>query len=650
MLGEILHGKPEKGGSTPSAYQPPADVLELTKEVKKYYEKGDTILHKPYPELNNYSIVGRMNKDKRAFNSYVDENTDDPKESWKWRGTRGMARNKAMTMHAHTTATLAVPMAFAQNDQQEEDRDASNVMRDALMWMATNPTSEYQGAYLAVNLASMYNPVSYLGAEYCEVQQTIRERGEDGKIQKKEVLDEVLSGFKSPVYSPDQILITNAYIQNIQRQPAILKKRLIEYSEAKVKYGEHPNWNFVQPGIKAIYSDEDGLFYDISDQELQGNLVEEVTFLSRLADTEVCYLNGIYMGDENVEANPIKHRDNRNAPKYNFVPFGYERINEHFFFYKSLMNRIGWDNALIDATYENTMNRDILDLYPPLAISGAENSDNDVIFPGGMLAFENPDAEMKPILPPNRVAGYQALREIEKSISEASQSEVAGGSLPDKDQKAFNVARAEQNSRTILRAVFRSTAESVVQYGSLMVDIFLQHYTTAQLDEITGAAKYRPFILQDQMVNGRKVSKKIVFDEALIGREMSKKERKYKSLDLLTEAGYPNEKEHIYRVNPHLFSKLKYLVRLEADVLMEKNEALEKEMTERLYTLLRQDPLISSEALVRDLANTHWRGRAEDFIAKQPAVPQLSTPGVLPEVEKGKQGIGQLGRGLQKMS
>ena len=621
MIGDILLYGKGKNGSAISNYQPSAEIIELTKQAKQTYNDGWQILHNSFEELNNYSVIERMNKDQRAFNSYVDEDTDDPNEAWKWRGTRGMARNKAMTMHAHVTATLALPMFVAQNDKQEEDRQMSNVMRDIIEWMAVN--SEYRDSYLLVTLGSLVNPVTYLGAEFLEVFQTIKEKTENGKYESKEILDEVLSGFKCPVYSADQVLITNVHEQNIQKQRTIIKRRYIEYSEAEARWKDHNNWVYVQPGVKAIYSDEDGLFYDVFDQEQHKNLVEECTFYCRRKDTEICFINGIYMGDVNVEANPIKHRDNRNAPKYNVVPFGYERINEHFFYYKSLMNRIGWDNALIDAVYENTMNRDILDLFTPISVSGVENIDTAILMPGSVTVFENPEAEARPIIPPNRVAGYQALREIEKSISDASVSEVASGALPDAEQKAFTVARAEQNAKTILRGVFRSVANSVIQYGQLMVDIALQHLTTAQLDEITGATYYRPFILQNQTVNGKNVSKKILFDESLVGRKMSKEEVKYKSMELLEKVGYPDNKEHIYLVNPHLFSKMKYLGRMEADVLVEKNDALEKQITERLYTLLRQDPLIEPEALVRKLLNAHYHGEADDLVAKNPQLPQM---------------------------
>ena len=137
--------------------------------------------------------------------------------------------------------------------------------------------------------------------------------------------------------------------------------------ELKAVYGEHPNWEFVQPGIRSIYNDEDGLFYDVKDDvDLGRNIVAEETALSRRDDSEVCYINGIYFGNENIENNPIRHRDNRNAPKYNVTPFGYSRIGEHFFYYKSMMNCLGWDNMMYDAMSEVVMNRAFLEVDMPI--------------------------------------------------------------------------------------------------------------------------------------------------------------------------------------------------------------------------------------------------------------------------------------------
>jgi hypothetical protein len=93
-----------------SLYQPDQAVADLTACAKKEFNYGWEILHRPYPELNDYSVIDRMNKDQRTFNSFVDESVEDPNEAWKWRGTRSMARNRAMAMHAHLTNTYFIDL------------------------------------------------------------------------------------------------------------------------------------------------------------------------------------------------------------------------------------------------------------------------------------------------------------------------------------------------------------------------------------------------------------------------------------------------------------------------------------------------------------------------------------------------------------
>lgn len=594
-----------------SAYQPSPAVTDLTKDFKDAFEKGVTILNREWEEFNNYSYINRENKDQRTWNAYVDEDVEDPAESWKWRGTRSLARDKAVDMHAHMTSVLAVPMAFAQNEKQEEDRQFSNTMRDILEWMAVN--SEYRESYVKIMMGVLYSPIKWLGAEWVEAYTTIKERTDDGQVITKEVLDEELSGFRAPVYSVDQVLFTNAYEQNVQRQYIIIKRQYKPYSDVKRRWEWHDNFVYVQPGIKTVYSAEDGLFYDIKD-EAHADLVEEATGWCRQSDTEVTFLNGICMGDDDADHNPVNHRDNFNLPKVPLTAFGYELCNEHFFGWKSLMNRVGWDDALLNAMYENTMNREAIDLYTPMAMYGVEEFSTSVVFPGAVVAFENPDAKAEPLLPRN-TAGWQAMEKIEESIKGKSISDTMSGNLPQATQKAYSVARAEQNAKTILRGALRSLSFSIMKYGDLMKDIAIQHLTIAQWDEITGAESYRTLILKDQLMEGKQVSKRIVFDDSLIGKRMTRKQAEEASLVMLSQIGWPNNKEHVYRVNPHIFSKLKYLIRIEPDEMMEKNSAFEKAIAERMYALLRTDPLVSGESLVRKLLNVNYRGEADEMMA-----------------------------------
>lgn len=617
MLAEELYTKRKNI----SAYQPPQDIANFTKVAQECYAKGWEILHKPWIELNDYSPIERDNMDGRTFNAFVDESIEDPAEAWKWRGTRSKARNKGIVMHANLTGAYLLPLFDAQNKEDELDRGISEIMRDVVEWMTQPAVSDYQSAYFAVTQGMLTNSVTYLGAEYLQIYQTIKSKQEDGSYKKEEILDEVLSGFKCPVYSTSEVLIQNAYVRNIQRQSKVIKRKWIDYHEAESKYGEHENWGFVQPGFKSIFNAEDGLFYDVKDEEHPA-LVEEIIIECRKEDYGIPLLGGIYLGDSSLEGNPIKHRDNKGAPKYNIVPFGYHRIGEHFYFYKSLMNGLGWDNGLYDAMTELVMNRAILEVEMPTMISGSDEVDSDIVFPSSVVAFKDKDVRVTPLLPPaNLLAGFRALDDTADSMSEGSVNETQMGQLPEASQKAYSVAQAQANAKKIIRGVGKTLGESVMQYGLLMADIAINHLTIPQIDEITGdnlKTKYPQFVLVNKNIGGKMVNKRIRFDESLIGREYTQKEVDEMSLDLLTEAKYPEHKELLYRVNPYLFSKMKYLCRIDVEEMFPKNDEYWQGLLTNLFGILRNDPYISQEGIRRKLLYSYFKSEGEELLEKNP--------------------------------
>mgnify|MGYP001589554373 CR=1 FL=1 len=610
-----------------SLYQPSNEVTLFTVKVKEDYAIGEDILTTPYLELNDRSIIDDENRGQMMFNAFVDTSIEDPSEAWEWRGTRSKARNKGIAMHANLTGNFLLPMFTAQNENDEIDRDFSEVMRDIIEWMASPTNSNYQSSFLQVVFGMITNPVTYLGAEFYECYQTIKEKQADGRYTKKEILDEVLSGFKAPIFSSSQILITNAYERNIQKQRVIIKRRYCEKSELEAKCGEHMNWEYVQKGIKSIYNDEDGLFYDVKDSE-HPNLVIEETYLNRRDDTEVCFVNGVYMGAESVDNNPIRHRDNKGAPKYNVTPFGYSRIGEHFFYYKSMMNALGWDNMLYDAMSEIVMNRALLEVDIPLAISGTDKIDSEVIFPKSVVSFKDKDVKVSPLLPgSNMNAGFASLREMEQTINEGSVNETMSGQLPDKEQKAYSVANAQAQAKKMIGAVGKLLAESIVQYGDLMKDIALNHITVPEVDELVGEGmklKYRTFLLENKTSAGKKVDKKIKFDESLIGLELTDDEKMSRSLKLLEESGYPEEKVTTRLVNPELFAKFRYLTKCDAEEMFAKNAEYWQPVLSALSQQLAMNPFVDQEWLTRKLMYAFFQSEGDDGIKKQSDLPQIN--------------------------
>src|SRR3990167_2950405 len=623
-----------KDSSPTSSYIPSRDIIEFSSMVKKDYATGHQILNKNWNELNESSVLDDMNRGRRMFNAFVDESFEDPNDAWKWRGTRSMARNKGIAMHANLTAGYMLPSFQAQNDDDEIDRGVSEFMTDLVEWMAQDENSNYKENFLSLVFAMETDPVVYLGAEYQKVMQEIKIKEESGKYTKKEIMDEVLSGFKAPIYTADQVLISNPFERNIQKHRFNITRKWIEYQEAEAKYGKHENWGFVGAGRQTVYNEDDGLFYDIKDDE-HPFLVEEVTYKNRREDCEVCFLGGIYMGDSNVENNPIKHRDNFGAPRYNIQQFGFYPIGSHFFFYKSMMGAMRWDNALYDASTEIIANRAILDAEMPIAVSGSDKVDGDIIYPNAVVAFADKDTKVSPLMPPSNLNPLIAsLNMTGESMSEASVSETIAGQPPPASQKAFTVAQAQANSKKIIGGVAKGLAASIARYGLLMGDIAINNLSIPQVDDIVGEhtkLKYKKFMLQDKEVGGQRMSKQLLFSEDLIGKEMTEDEMRKANLDLYGES--EKNKMAIFKANPEIFAKMKYYARADYKEVFQQSDETMQALLMSLEAQFRQNPFVDQEALVRETFYSFFHSKADKFIQK----PQQNPMGM---GEEGQDGFG----------
>jgi len=605
-----------------SSYNPSEEIVKFTSYVKKDYNSGHQILNKNWNELNESSVIDDMNRGRRMFNAFVDESFENPSDAWKWRGTRSMARNKGIAMHANLTAGYMLPSFQAQNDDDEIDRGVSEFMTDLVEWMAQDENSNYKENFLSLVFAMETDPVVYLGAEYQKVMQEIKIKEESGKYTKKEILDEVLSGFKAPIYTADQVLISNAFERNIQKHRFVITRKWIEYQEAEAKYGKHENWNYVGAGRQTVYNEDDGLFYDIKDGE-HPFLVEEVTYKNRREDCEVCFLGGVYMGNTNVDNNPIKHRDNFGAPRYNLQQFGFYPIGSHFFFYKSMMNAMRWDNALYDASTEIIANRAILDAEMPIAVSGSDKIDGDIIYPNAVVAFADKDTKVSPLMPASNLNPLIAsLNMTGESMSEASVSETIAGQLPPASQKAFTVAQAQANSKKIIGGVAKGLAASIARYGLLMGDIAINNLSIPQVDDIVGEhtkLKYKKFMLQNKEVGGQRMSKQLMFSEDLIGKEMNENEMRMANLDLYGES--EKNKMAILKANPEIFAKMKYYARADYKEVFQQSDETMQALLMALEAQFRMNPFVDQEALTRETFYSFFHSKADKFIQKPQVQP-----------------------------
>jgi len=613
----------EKITSPVSTYKPDEKTIELTKMVLSDFQAGTITQTKSRKEFNDRSILEEININQQAFNSYVPPRSDDPDESWRAQTIRPVTRNKLISIAAHVTAAIIYPNVFAQNDRDEEDREAAQVMKDLVEWVIDN--SNYSRAFIQAIISALVEPAVIMEASYAEVFRTIKEKskekGKDGKYTytRKQIIDEILSGFKAYVIPCQELLIANIYEPDIQKQRFLIKSKWIDYKESKQKYGTHENFASVKVNQMSVFDERTKMFYDVSiDETSQGYLVHEVTYYNRTEDLEVVFINGICVTDPE---SCLRRKDK----KYPFAKSGYEPLNNgQFFYFKSAANKLGSDQELVDTLYNMILDGAFLALMPPMALYGSEEVNSSVMIPGVITSFRDPNTKLESLSPRSDLrAGLETISMVERSMAESSQDSLQAGVGGGGSRTAREVMLLEKNAQVALGLFGKMTAFLVQDYGGLITGDILQHMTVVQVDELTNTNKYRSFLLHDKSVDGQKVTKKIEFTDKYLGEEtMDEEKLEQAEWDLLEREGGLQSKQRISLVNPDVFRQIKYSIKVSADDLVPKSEALKRALELEAYDRLIQNPVVDQEAVTRDfLINAFRPGESDKYIKKQDMAP-----------------------------
>lgn len=606
------------------------EVKDLTAKVRQDYQLAYEIQHLPFREFNDMSVLDRDQHDQKRFNNYIPPQSQDPEESWHYNGTRPLVRSKIISIAAHATSSILYPDWFAQNEFNEEDKMAAQVMHDLIEYHVRN--SDYEMSFLYGVIQSLVSPCAYLEAKYSENIQTIKQRLDSGETVTKEILDEVFSGLNVNTIPVDEVLITNVREFDHQKQRAVIRKEYIDYTEAQGLYGNHPNFKAVSPGTQALYNEEDGQFYEQKDESVDDTLVEKVIYKNRTEDTEVPYINGVYLGEDDVDNNMMKHRrpeldvngEPIQVPRYSEVKFGYSPLDEkRFYYYKSAANDLGPDNDLVDRMWKNVVDGTFLSVMPPTFSSGDDQIDTSVIIPGAHTNISE-GGEIQPInIGQNLQAGYAAIERAEQSMSEITQDNFRGGTPSQNIETAFEFSRLEQNTQIKFSIFGKQIGQAVVELGENMKDLIITHQTVSESEQILGGVprlKFRQFLLPGQTENGREVTKVIRFSERLLGREMTDEEKEIIERQLFEEAG---KEKIIYEINPYLFGRFKFMAMANPDNLLPKNKAFEKAMNLEAYDRMIADPFTNKRQVSNDfLVRTFADGNTEKYMMSESEVQQ----------------------------
>jgi hypothetical protein len=611
---ELLEGKHEI-----SEYKPTPEEQEMRMLIIKHFGLGYQTMYYPRVEFNDMSVIQRMQIDQMSFNTYQSNNGQpgmmDSLQSWRSRAMRPIVRNKCISIAAHATARLIFPKIKAVDPSNNEQQDASMVMSDLMEWVADKTNYGYYSLQRVIS--ALTDPASIGYIEYANVVRSVK-RGEkkNGKYELENIVDESMSGLQSIPVPADQLYIENFYEPDIQKQGWLIWRRVMSYSQAYAKYhNKYPNFKYVREGVQVVYNDANAQFYNVYDPGMRQWDVEEIVYWNKNLDVKIIMVNGVMLTEYD---NPNPRQDKM----YPFDKFFYELINTKCFYGMSLAFKMQQDANIINTLYPMIIDGTYLNIMPPMTNVGGETVSSDVIVPGAVTTFENPNSNLTPITTSNNLkSGIDALNVVEESINQSSQDPIQQGQDTSRSgTTAYEISRLEQNAATVLGLFIKMIAQFVLNYGRLCVNDILQYMTLAEAAEIDNPKLvYKTFLLHDRQTEGKAKTRKIVFDNTLPD-EVTDEDKKNIEMGIVEEQGGIDSDQSLAKVNPTLFRNLKFHLMVTPDVLNPRSSDLERAFDLETYDRAIANPLANQEEIFKTLllsTNPKTKKDPDRFVAQQ---------------------------------
>lgn len=557
-----------------SEYEESAEQKAITEKIIKDFTLGYVTMYTPRVELDDLCVIDRMQVDQMSFNTYRPNNGMPPLgdiDAWKSRAIRPVVRNKTISICAHATARLIFPAVNARNSSSDDQHDAAQVMSGLMEYAADQ--SGYGMYALERTLSALTDPVSIGYTEYSEVYRDVkRPTTQTGVYKHEQMLDETLSGFQDYNVPCDELFIENFYEPDIQKQGWLIWRRVIGYDLADAKYGNVDNFKkYVSPGVQIIYNDANQSFYQVYDTNMRPYDVEEIIYFNKRLDLKIVKVNNVFM-------TPHDNPNPRNDKLYPFDWFGYEKINNRCYVYKSLVNKLGPEADVINTLYPMITDGTYLNVIPPMMAISDNIIDTSVVVPGLITTFENKDSQLNPLNTGNNLqAGENLLADVQEKIGETAGTTAIDATLEDNsDPTAYAISRVEAKAATLLGLFVKMISKHVKDYGTLRLGDITQYLTLPEVELIEDNAPlvYKTFLLHNKKDKGVKRGKKIIFDDSIPEEDEDHQTRLGRSFAIKTEE--EQKGMAIYKINPVFFRNLKYTCAITPDVLNPMSEELER--------------------------------------------------------------------------
>jgi len=593
-------------------WQPSGEEANHLRLILRKFDSARESRSRPYRILNDRTLEEYWNDSEERWLSLIPKKRKKP---WQSAVVKPVTRNKCIGIIAHLLDQFIEPDITAELEGQVVE-SAANAIKDLI------DHSQEKDRYVLKMLLLLTETVSkgtaFIEESYVQELRKVKDveswdpLTNEMKFEEKEILD--YEGFRSAIIDPREIYLGNLFEFDINRQPYIFRRQVLDYHDAKQRYGEMRNWDFVSPGIRTHDEEEDGNYFEPQVTDDLGQQDVEVLHYWSKADDEVAIIvNGILLTKVGTPI-PYTHK------RYPITKSIFEVMSSRFAYGKSMPDRLQGEQDVIDTMYRMVIDKSFLSIFPPLLAKGFEKITTDIIVPGKVTPVDSESEISVPVGVANGVGNeLNLIQFIEQSMDSSSLDPQHLGSPATGERSATQVLEAKRGAQTLLGLFGFMIAFAIEDMVGLRIQNILQFWS-----------KEERLILKD----GQRESIQNIFQ--LEGQELRDGTRGTKEISFLPENIQPSSLE-IFReekrlrrrgknmnkvfLDPKKIRQYDWIVRVKANPSNRMSPELRKVLGLEFYNQFAQEPLINRDKLVADTVKL-WDKDPAEFVKTKEQIQQ----------------------------
>lgn len=500
--------------SNVATFIPTEEERGAIQTVLSDYVKARSIMQKNYNYLNGRNLYDCIDDWTKRWNGYI------PAQNPLLDATQSQiflnyTRNAVISYLVQVAMTTTRPEIVAVNKKNNiQSKTFAQFLKDANQFSLNAENGDAKFFSAAFEATVKGTCITYEGYLKQEQEMEVPEKYDPtiGKIKTKKIKKVIYDDCFQKIHPLEDFYISNPFQPDIQKQPFIIPREILDYNEAWVEFNHYKNFQYVKAGAYSLTSDVTTFYKNQLISELQKNQVEILRYYNKNKNRYIVLINGVpmYIG-------VIPFKDG----KYPYAKCIFEPFGNDFFWGAGFPNKIMGEQDLKNMVFNMMIDKTQGSLLPYGLSSDLDDIvEDEILAPNKIRKVGDINKWKFDTLPGISAGEVQMLGLIDKELDSNSNAGLNSGSTSSPRGGKLAARQVMMQQQAALQRLGFS-ASFLEDYEKERTDLRLSHilqfYSIPKLEEITGIdgptqkkLTYRDLTINKTRLSSGKVGTKII--------------------------------------------------------------------------------------------------------------------------------------------